>query len=224
MNRFYLLATAIVLCLVNFSCSDDKPKEPRQNDFKKYVAGHIWELEKTQFFTSSGEEYFVITHGGDKGILTPYGGNFKHKAYLFNEDSFIFFYELELKYTVHPSGLEYKEFSGTFNPDDNIMHPSGITYYDVYSYNHNERDEIFFESITEDEIVIRMDYGVLWKSIPDKNIHNPDRHNADPGSYTRRTLRRVPDYEEANWWRDYISQQERLDLLDQLLNGEKTDQ
>lgn len=91
------------------------------------------------------------------------GGDSKHKAYLFNEDSFIIFYQYDLiRYVVHPSGLEYKEFSGTFNPDVNIFYPKDIVYYDIKSYNNYEREEIFFESITENEIVIRME---LWCSV-----------------------------------------------------------
>lgn len=65
------------------------------------------------------------------------------------------------------------------------------------------------------KLLSEWNYGVLWKSIPDKDTHNPDRFKTDPGSYTRKTLRRVTDEEEPNWWRDYISEQKRIELQEQ---------
>lgn len=184
---FFFLLALVMGSLA--SCSDDGPdnplpEHPAKAEFERIVKGRTWSASDVKYIDSRGNSFEWCGLAG--------GYTYQPSGFLLRDDDCLFaaYYYMadQRRHTLHWTYDEQK----------------GMMYF--YNASPNENDGCYIESLSEDEIVVRKDFGILQKwfyEMENGLEFDLEDMGADEGSYARCVYTPVAKDDEDSYWSAY---------------------
>lgn len=183
-NIMYLL-----LAVLFGACSDDEPETPGgeypvKTEFERIVKGKTWKASEVKYIDSRGHSFDWCGIAG--------GYTYQPSGFLLRDDDCLYAaYYYMANQRRHLLKWTYDE-------------TSGMLY--LYSTAPNEDNGCFIESLSEDRIVVRKDFGILpeWFYEMENGLdYDYESSGRDEDSYARCVYEPVAEEDEDAYWAQY---------------------
>lgn len=179
----------LLLAVLLGACSDDEPKNPAseypdKTEFERIAKGRTWKADDVKYIDSRGNSFDWCGISG--------GYTYQPSGFLLRDNDCLF---AAYYYMANP-----RRHTMLWTYDEK----TGMLYFYVSSF-FNEDNRCYIESISENEIIIRKDFGILHEGFYEyeNGIEFDYTGKRDEGSYARCIYHPVAEEDADNYWSQY---------------------